>query len=61
MNWYIYMLQLYHLLLLLWAHNRMRFTFREVLEKLEENYISIDIYLTLPMTTNSQMKTATLK
>jgi len=36
----------------------MRLTTSEVLHMLEENYISTE---TLPMTTNSQMKTATLK
>jgi len=39
----------------------MRFTTREGLQMLEENSISTDINLTLPMTANSQMKTATLK
>jgi len=39
----------------------MRFTTGEVLQKLEENYVSTDIYLTLPMTANGQMETAALK
>jgi len=38
----------------------MRFTTREVLQKLEENSISTDNYLTLPMTTKNPMKIATL-
>jgi len=43
------------------ATTALRFTTREVLQMLEENSISTDIYLTHPMTTNSQMKTATLQ
>ena len=42
-------------------HNRMQFSTREILQKLEENSISTDIYLTVTMTANSQIKTATLK
>ena len=51
----------FRLLLLLRAHNRMRFTTREGLQMLEENSNSTDINLTFPMTANSQMKTAILK
>jgi len=39
----------------------MRFTTPEVRQMLEENSVSTDIYLTLPITTNSQMKTTTLR
>jgi len=39
----------------------MRFTTREVLQMLEENCMSNDIYLNLPVTTNIPIKTATLR